>query len=81
MDTPDPADAMFDIQDALEAKLRLGVLASSILEGAHIVCTDVNLLKLGEAGRVLRSHAADFQALAAAIEVLERRSVPVTARR
>ncbi|WP_395651638.1 hypothetical protein [Brevundimonas sp.] len=71
---------MFSIQDALEAKLRLSVLASSILEGAHIVRTDVNLLGLGEAGRVLRAHAADFQALALAIEVLERGTVRVTAR-
>ena len=81
MDTPDPTDALFDRKDALEAKLRLGVLASSILEGAHILCTDVELLKMAAAGRVLKTQAADFQTLAAAIEVLERRSILTTARR
>lgn len=79
--TPDEDVALFDREDALEAKLRLGVLASSLLEGAHILCTDVNLLQLNGAGRVLQSQAADFQSLAAAIEVLERRSTPVTARK
>lgn len=75
------ANTLLDRDDALEAKLRLGVLASSILEGAHILCTDVILLKEVAAGRVLQSHAADFQALAAAIEVLERRSSIILGRR
>ncbi|WP_271143552.1 hypothetical protein [Brevundimonas sp. NIBR10] len=53
---------MFDIQDALEDKLRLGVLASSMLEGARIACSDVSLLTLGAVGSVLRRSAGDFQA-------------------
>ena len=61
------ANTLLDRDDALEAKLRLGVLASSILEGTHILCTDVILLKEVAAGRVLQSHAADFQALAAVL--------------
>ena len=78
-----PADdeiGLFDPKDALEAKLRLGVLASDLLEEAHMISTDVALLGVNGAGRVLKAYAADLQALAAAIEVLERRSVPVTAR-
>lgn len=81
MDPTDPADTLFNLDDALEAKLRLGVLASFLLEGAHILSTDVERLTMNSAGRVLCGHAADFQALAAAIEVLERRSTPITARR
>lgn len=71
---PDDHDALIHPEDALEAKLRLGVLMSSILEGAQILCTDVALLKQEASGRVLRSYAADFISLAAAIEVLDRRS-------
>jgi len=69
-----------DPEDALEAKLRLGVLASSILESAHILCTEIDLLRVNAAGRVLKSSAADFQALAAAMEVLERRSIAPVSR-
>lgn len=80
MPTEDDEFALFDPENALEAKLRLGVLASTLIEGAHIVCANVALLSLTGSGRVLKSQAADFQVLAAAIEVLERRSVPVRAR-
>lgn len=68
-------DPMMDPDDALEAKLRLGVMASAILDHAHILSTDTSLLALSEAGSVLRGYADDFQRLAAAMEVLERRSV------
>lgn len=68
-------DPMLDPDDALEAKLRLGVIASAILDHAHILSTDTSLLALSEAGSVLRGYADDFQRLAAAMEVLERRSV------
>lgn len=47
---PDDDNALFHPHDALEAKLGLGVLMSSILEGAHIFCTDVALLKAGSGG-------------------------------
>lgn len=66
---------MMDPDDALEAKLRLGVMASVILDHAHILSTDTSLLALSEAGSVLKGYADDFQRLAAAMEVLERRSV------
>jgi hypothetical protein len=81
MNNLDANEGLFDLEEALKAKLHLGDLASSLLQGAQIVCTDVELLKLNVAGRVLQSQAADFQALANAIEVLERRSLPVTAKR
>ncbi|MNR90672.1 hypothetical protein D3C72_216590 [compost metagenome] len=68
-------DPMLDPADALEAKLRLGVMASAILDHAHILSTDTSLLALSEAGSVLKGYADDFQRLAAAMEVLERRSV------
>lgn len=68
-------DPMLDPDDALEAKLRLGVLASAILDHAHTLSTDTSLLALSEAGSVLKGYAEDFQKLAAAMEVLERRSV------
>lgn len=68
-------DPMLDPEDALEAKLRLGVLASAVLDHAHILSTDTSLLALSEAGSVLKGYADDFQRLAAAMEVLERRSV------
>ncbi len=68
-------DPMLDPDDALEAKLRLGVMASAILDHAHILSTDTSLLALSEAGSVLKGYAEDFQKLAAAMEVLERRSV------
>lgn len=75
--TPDDfdRDPMLDPDDALEAKLRLGVMASTILDHAHILSTDTSLLALSEAGSVLRGYAEDFQRLAAAMEVLERRAV------
>lgn len=68
-------DPMLEPDDALEVKLRLGVMASAILDHAHILSTDTSLLALSEAGPVLRGYADDFQRLAAAMEVLERRSV------
>lgn len=74
-------NGLLDREDALEAKLRLGVLASTLIEGAHILCTDVELLGLEASGRVLKTYASDLQALASAMEVLERRSVPITSRR
>lgn len=73
-------EPLLDTEDALEAKLRLGVLASSVLDAANILCTDVSLLQLGGAGRVLKSYGADFQALASAMEVLERRGTPIIPR-
>lgn len=75
--TPDDLDyePMLDPNDALEAKLRLGVLASAILDHSHMLSTDTGLLALSEAGSVLKGYADDFQRLAAAMEVLERRCV------
>lgn len=75
--TPDDLDRepMLDPDDALEAKLRLGVLASAILDHAHMLSTDTGLLTLSEAGSVLKGYADDFQRLAVAMEVLERRCV------
>ncbi|KPF81118.1 hypothetical protein IP78_05570 [Brevundimonas sp. AAP58] len=69
-----------DPEDALEAKLRLGVLASALLDSAQVLCTDVELLRFDVSGRILRSQATDFATLAAAMEVLERRSQPISRR-
>lgn len=77
----DDHSALFDTEDAMEAKLRLGVFASTLLEGAHILCTDVALLRMERAGPLLQSYAADVQAIGAAIEVLDRRSAPIAVRR
>lgn len=74
---PDDLDRepMLDPDDALEAKVRLGVLASAILDHAYMLSTDTGLLALSEAGSVLKGYADDLQRLAAAMEVLERRCV------
>lgn len=71
---------LLDLEDALEAKLRLGVLASSLMEHAHFLCADVSLLRQTGAGGVLVGYAADLSVLAKAIQVLERRGTPAVSR-
>ncbi|MBX9708673.1 MAG: hypothetical protein K2X61_12145 [Caulobacteraceae bacterium] len=73
-------EPQLDREDALEAKLRLGVLASALLDSSQVLCTDVDLLRFDVSGRILLSQAADFATLAAAMEVLERRSQPISRR-
>jgi hypothetical protein len=77
----DPPQPVLDPEDAMEAKLRLGVLASALIERADILCTDVGLLARPITGQMLKATAADFAALVAAIEVLERLSTSDVTRR
>ena len=77
-DDYDPPAPVLDPEDALEAKLRLGVLASNLIERADIMCTDVGILRATITGQLLQTVASDFSKLVDAIEVLERRSVPAT---
>lgn len=74
----DPPAPVLDPEDALEAKLRLGVLASHLIERADIMCTDVGILRASITGQILQTVACDFSKLVDAMEVLERRSVPAT---
>ncbi len=76
----DPPAPVLDPEDALEAKLRLGVLASSLLDRADIICTDVGILRRSITGQLLQTVASDFSKLVDAMEVLERRSVPPVSR-
>ena len=69
VDQPSP---ILDPEDALEAKLRLGVLASSLLERADVMCTDVGILQQQITGQMLQVLARDFSKLVDAMEVLER---------
>lgn len=45
VDDYDPPAPVLDPKDALEAKLRLGVLASNLIERVDIMCTDVGILR------------------------------------
>ena len=63
-----------DPEDALEARLRLGVLTSALMEHADILCTDVAVQQLPGATAVLQGYLRDAAALAAAMDVLARRS-------
>ncbi len=65
---------ILDPDDAMEARLRLGVLTSALIEHADVLCTDVPLLRLPAAPAVLRGYLNDATTLAAAMEVLSRRS-------
>ncbi|MFN4092194.1 MAG: hypothetical protein ACK4FG_04795 [Brevundimonas sp.] len=71
-----------DPDDAMEARLRLGVLTSALIERADCLCTDVTLMRLPAAPEVLKAYLADATTLAAAMEVLVRRAtaptIPVT---
>ena len=68
---------ILDPEDALEARLRLGVLTSALIEHAAVLCTVVALQRLPGATVVLQGELRDASTLAAAMEVLERRSTPV----
>lgn len=65
-----------DPKDALEARLRLSVLASSLIEHAHVLCVDVELQQLPAYTTVLQGYLRDASALASAMEVLSRRGMP-----
>lgn len=67
-----PPSSILDPEDALEAKLRLGVLASSLLDRADVMCTDVGILRQQITGQMLQVLARDFSKLVDAMEVLER---------
>ncbi len=67
-----------DPDDAMEARLRLGVLTSALIERAEFLCTDVTLLRLPAAPGVLQAYLADATTLAAAMEVLARRATAPT---
>lgn len=64
---------MLDPEDAHEALLRVGVLASSILEQSHDLCVDVIALKDPTTAIKIKRGADDLAALAAAMVVLARR--------
>lgn len=75
--TDDQPTPTLDPDDALEAKLQLGVLASRLMELAHILSLEAHLLAMQGTGRVIDNYIKDAQVLTAAMEVLERRSAPV----
>ena len=72
---------ILDPEDALEARLRLGVLTSALMEHADVLCTDVAVQRLPGATAVLQGYLRDASTLAAAMEVLERRNAPVIDRK
>lgn len=65
---------ILDPEDALEERLRLGVLTSALLEHADVLCTDVAVQQLPGATAVLEGWMRDASTLAAAMDVLARRS-------
>ena len=65
---------ILDPEDALEARLRLGVLTSALMELADVLCTDVAVQQLSGATAVLHGYLRDASTLAAAMDVLARRS-------
>ena len=65
---------ILDPEDALEARLRLGVLTSALMEHADVLCTDVAVQLLPGKTAVLQGYLRDASTLAAAMEVLARRS-------
>lgn len=68
---------MLDPEDAREARLRLGVLASTLLEDSHELCVIVSLADDPETAKRLQTNARDFLALADAMAVLDRLRRPV----
>lgn len=65
---------VLDPEDALEARLRLGVLTSTLIEYADVLCVDVGLMQLEPAPDLLQGYLRDASTLTAAMEVLARRS-------
>lgn len=68
---------MLDPEDAREARLRLGVLASTLLEVSHDLCVIVALADDPKTARRLQTNARDFLVLADAMAVLDRLGRPV----
>ncbi len=77
MTSDDLYQGMFDRDDALEAKFRLGVFAGHLAEYAVSLSTDLELLELSSAAGCLQSYLQDAKTLAQAMEVLDRRSRPI----
>jgi len=77
MTSDDWYQGMFDRDDALEAKFRLGVFAGHLAEYAVSLSTDLALLELSSAAGCLQSYLEDAKTLAQAMEVLDRRSRPI----
>ena len=80
MTSDDLYQGMFDRDDALEAKFRLGVFAGHLAEYAVSLSTDLALLELSSAAGCLQSYLQDAKTLAQAMEVLDRRSRPILPR-
>lgn len=68
------ADAPFDPDDALETRLRLGVLIADLAERVHVIGVDVELMGSPVAASALQAYLRDAAILAAAGEVIARRS-------
>ena len=68
---------VLDPEDAREIRLRLGVLTSTVIEYADVLCVDVGLMQLDPAPDLLQGYLRDASTLTAAMEVLARRSRPV----
>lgn len=64
-----------DPDDAEEARLRLGVLASALLEEGHLLCTDVHAMQEDAASRRLVQMVEDAAVLTRAMAVLARLGV------
>lgn len=77
MTSDDLYQGMFDRDDALEAKFRLGVFAGHLAEYAVRLSSDLELLELSSAAGCLQSYLQDAKTLAQAMEVLDRRSRPI----
>lgn len=77
MNSDDFYQGMFDRDDALEAKFRLGVFAAHLAEYAVNLSSDLELLELASAAGCLQSYLQDAKTLAQAMEVLDHRSRPI----
>ena len=77
MTSDDLYQGMFDRDDALETKFRLGVFAGHLAEYAVSLSADLDLLELSSAAGCLQSYLQDAKTLAEAMEVLDRRSRPI----
>ncbi|MEG2314246.1 hypothetical protein [Brevundimonas sp.] len=77
MTSDDLYQGMFDRDDELEAKFRLGVFTGHLAEYAVSLSTDLDLLELSSAAGCLQSYLQDAKILAQAMEVLDRRSRPI----
>lgn len=64
---------ILDADEVQEARLRLGILASALLEEAHVLCTEVGAAMHETASERLTEAVEDAAILTRAIAVLARR--------